>query len=287
MDNSSRIYGEDIDLGKLIPLNTREINLAKNRGYQKILSSIKMIGLIEPLDVYKENGHYVILNGFLRFKALQALNINPVPCLIHSDKEAYTYNKMINNLSPIQESRMLKEALKTLDQQTMAEVFGLKSLQYRLGSGVFSQLHSSVKDALDKGLMVRGSANELTYVTKERQVEILAEMAKSGDYSIAFARALVIKTPAHMRNPMKTKKKPWTGDTEKKQELVNKLESISKRFDFYSNLYRQYSADLLKLYVYVRKLITNDKVRMYLEINFPEVYAQFDSIIFEANGIPA
>jgi len=60
-----------------------------------------------------------------------------------------------------------------------------------------------------------------------------------------------------------------------------------KRYDFYSNLYRQYSADLLKLYVYVRKLITNEKVRLYLEINFPEIYAQFENIIFEVNGISA
>jgi hypothetical protein len=111
-------------------------------------------------------------------------------------------------------------------------------------------------------------------------------MNKTEDYSIAFARALVIKTPSNMRNQEKKKKKPWAEDSEKKQELVNKLETISKRYDFYSNLYRQYSADLLKLYVYVRKLITNEKVRLYLEINFPEIYMQFENIVFKANGIP-
>jgi len=287
METENEINGQDIDLSQLVPLNTREINFVKNRGYQKILSSIKMIGLIEPLDVYKENGHYLILNGFLRFKALQELNVNPVPCLIHSDKEAYTYNKMINNLSPCQESRMIREALKTIDESTMAQVFGLKSLRYRLGTELFSHLHPSVMNAIDKGLIVRGCANELTYVKKDRQIEILAEMNKSEDYSIAFARALVIKTPSQMRNEGKSKETPWAEDSEKKQELVSKLESISKRFDFYSNLYRQYSADLLKLYVYVRKLITNEKVRLYLEINCPEVYARFESIIFEAKGIPA
>jgi len=44
---------------------------------------------------------------------------------------------------------------------------------------------------------------------------------------------------------------------------------------------------LLKLYVYVRKLITNEKVRLYLEINFPEIYMQFENIVFEANGVTA
>lgn len=286
MADEKQVHGEDVDISKLVPLNTREINFSKNRGYQKILSSIKMIGLIEPLDVYRENGNYVILNGFLRFKALQELEVNPAPCLVHPDKEAYTYNKMINNLSPIQESRMIQEALKTIDESTMAQVFGLKSLQYRLGSGVINHLHPKVTNAVDKGLITRVCARELTYVTQERQNQILQEMNKTEDYSIAFARALVVKTPSNMRNPEKKKRKPWAEDSEKKQELVNKLETINKRYDFYSNLYRQYSADLLKLYVYARKLITNEKVRLYLEINFPEIYMQFENIVFETNGVP-
>ena len=285
MAQKKEIYGADIDIKKLVPLNTREINFAKNRGYQKILYTIKMIGLIEPLDVYKENGHYVILNGFLRFKALQELNVNPIPCLVHPDKEAYTYNKMVNKLSPIQESRMLQQALKTLDHGTMAQVFGVKSLRYRLGTGILNHLHPKVTDAVDNALITRGCAKELTYVTKERQNQILQEMKKTEDYSIAFARALIIKTPSSMRNQDKKKKKPWIEDSEKKQELVNKLETISKRYDFYSNLYRQYTTDLLKLYVYVRKLITNEKVRLYLEINFPEIYMQFENIVFEANRV--
>jgi len=287
MAKGKQINGEDIDINKLVPLTVREINFKKNRGYQKILATIKMIGLIEPLDVYKEKNQYVILNGFLRYKALQELNISPVPCLIHPNKEAYTYNKMINNLSPVQESRMIRQALKTLDHSTMAQVFGVKSLQYRLSSGLLKNLHATVVNAIDNAKITRGCAKELTYVTKDRQEEILKEMTRCEDYSIAFARALVIKTPSNKRNPNKKKKKPWAEDSEKKQELVNKLENISKRYDFYSNLYRQYSADLLKLYVYVRKLITNEKIRLYIEINFPEIYMQLENIVFEANGVPA
>lgn len=282
MANGKKIHGDDIEIEKLVPLNTREINFAKNRGYQKILSTIRMVGLIEPLDVYKENGHYIILNGFLRFKALQELNLSPVPCLIHPDKEAYTYNKMVNSLSPVQESRMLRQALQTLDHSTMAEVFGMKSLNYRLGN-MINQLHPKVINAVDKGVVTRGCARELTYVTNERQAQILQEMNKTKDYSIAFARALIVKTPSNLRNQNKKKKKPWVGDSEKKKELVAKLENVSKRYDFYSNLYRQYCADLLKLHVYVRKLITNEKIRLYLEINFPEIYMQFENIVFETS----
>jgi len=80
---------------------------------------------------------------------------------------------------------------------------------------------------------------------------------------------------------IKKNKRPWQDNSERKQELVNKLETVQKKYDFYTNLYRQYSADLLKVYIYVRKLITNDKVRTYLDINFPDVLERLEKIIFE------
>ena len=76
-------------------------------------------------------------------------------------------------------------------------------------------------------------------------------------------------------------KRPWQDNSERKQELVNRLEAVQKRYDFYTNLYRQYSADLLKVYIYVRKSITNEKIRTFIDINYPEVLERFEKIIFE------
>jgi ParB-like chromosome segregation protein Spo0J len=281
MVNEINMNGEDVDIEKLVPLKERDINLRKNRGYKKILSSINTVGLIEPLCAYRENGHYVILDGFLRYKALQQLGAKTIPCLIYPTKKAYTFNRMVNKKSAVQESRMLRESLKKIDHSTIAEVFSLKSLQYRLGTDMLKHLDQKIISSIDKGLMSRRCARELTYVKLPRQVEILKEMEKTGDFSISFARAMVIKTPARMRNKNKKDKRPWQDNSERKQELVSKLEAVQKRYDFYTNLYRQYSADLLKVYIYVRKLITNNKARTFLDINHPEVLERFEKIIFE------
>ena len=281
MANEINMNGEDVDIERLVPLKERDVNLRKNRGYKKILSSISTIGLIEPLCTYKENGDYIILDGFLRYKALQQLGAKTAPCLIYSTKEAYTFNRMINKLSAVQESRMLRESLKKIDQNTVADVFGIKSIQYRLGTDLLKQIDQKIISAVDKGVMSRRCARELTYVKSPRQVEILQEMEKNGDYSISFARAMVIKTPAGMRNKKKKDKKPWQGNSDRKQMLANKLETVQKRYDFYTNLYRQYTADLLKLFIYVRELITNDKVRTYMDINHPDILERFENIIFE------
>ncbi len=284
MVTEMKIPGEDIAIEKLVPLNTRNINLNSNCGYHKIVASIKAIGLIEPLCVYKEGDRYVILDGFLRFKACEELGIETIPCILFDNKEAYTFNRMVNRLSPFQEHRMLRESLKTVDQSTIAEVFGIQSIKYRLGTAIFKQLHHRLIKAVDTNVLSKKCAMALTYVLPERQLQILKEMERTKDYSISFTRALVIKTPPTLRNRTSRTRKLWLEDSGRKQELVSKLESVQERYDFYSNLYRQYSMDLLKVCVYVRKLVTNERLRSYLELKYPDILEHFENIVFETEG---
>lgn len=283
MTTQLNICGKDVSMSKLIPIKERNINFKTNRGYHKILSSIMTIGLIEPLCVYQDNEAYFILDGYLRYKACEQLGVVEVPCLLFRDKEAYTYNRMVNRLSACQESRMLRESLKKINKETIADVFGIKSISYRLGAELNKHLHPSVVKIIDNNLIARNCALELTHVTHDRQLEILKEMKKCNDYSVSLVRALVIKTPPAQRNPDKkhTRTKPWQLNTTKKEELVTKLEEVGKRYDFYINLYRQYSTDLLKLCIYVRKLITNKAIKEYLGTEQIEILSYFENIVFE------
>lgn len=280
------VRGEDIPLDKLVPLHERKINFKTNRGFRKIVASIEAIGLIEPLCVYREGEKHIILDGYLRFRACQQLGIARVPCLLYESKEAYTFNRMVNRLSPVQEIRMLRKSLETVDESTIAQVFGQKSMRYRLGTALLKQLHPSVVRALDKGLLTRRCASELTYIAKDRQAEILRDMERSGDYGVSFARAMVTKTPQHQRSKERKPGKRWAGDPAKKRELVGKLEAIEKRHGFYVKLYRQYCNDLLKLCFYVRKLVTNEEVRTLLEGRFRQVLERFEQILVETEGRP-
>ena len=108
MVKGKKVNGLDVPVEKLRPLAERKINLEKNKGYKRILSSIEQVGLIEPLSVYPENGEYLILDGYLRYLACRSLGAETVPCILCEEKEAYTFNRMVNRLSPHQEMRMLK-----------------------------------------------------------------------------------------------------------------------------------------------------------------------------------
>lgn len=281
MSIRTTVNGQDIPIEKLVPLNERSINLKTNRGYHKIVSSIKSIGLIQPLCVYRENGHYAILDGFLRFKVLEQFGATTVPCIVYQTKEAYTFNRMVNRLSPYQQSRMLRKSLETLDHKEIEEVLGIKSLKFRLGTDLYEHLHPEVIKKLDYNKITRKCAAELAYVTEDRQLDILREMKKCNDYSISFARALVIKTSPKQRNKKKKTRRTWSEDSGKKQELVDRLKTVQERYDFFSTLYQQYTTDLLKLGIYVRRLITNDEIRDYLAGTFPDILKCFEGIILE------
>jgi len=123
---------------KMVKLVERMLDLHKKLAASKIPDDktriqrpIQTVGLVEPLCVYPENGRYIILDGYLRYKAFQQLEVEMVPCQIQQSKEAYTYNRMVNNLSAVQQSRMLRQSLETINRKTIEEAFGIQSIEYR------------------------------------------------------------------------------------------------------------------------------------------------------------
>jgi ParB family transcriptional regulator, chromosome partitioning protein len=92
----------DIPLIRLRPLRDRKIT---KREFDRILSSIEAVGLIEPLVVYPEGNDYVILDGVQRYRALLEIGVDMAPCIIGKQREAFTGNRMVNRVSPVQEHR--------------------------------------------------------------------------------------------------------------------------------------------------------------------------------------
>lgn len=285
MSKPFHVDGIDVPPEKLKPLRERtNINTEKHRGYRRILSSIRKIGLIEPLCIYRESEECIILDGYLRWLACKELGYKTVPCILYKDKEAYTFNRMVNNLSGFQEIKMMRKSLESLDEKTIAETFGLKTIRYRLAPTLVQRLHPSVAQAFEKDLMGKTAAMEMSCVKPDRQAEMLREMKRVNDFTPAFIRALVLKTPPEQRvpnrNPRQSRKKE---EREKRQALVERLEEAEKQHDFYTNLYRTYTADLLKMSLYVRKVITTPEIREYLERRHPLALGEMDEIVLESH----
>ena len=281
MAKKAEVRGEDVPIVKLVPLHERRLT---QPGYKKIVASIASVGLIEPLCVYKEGDQYFILDGYLRYRACLDLGIHTVPCLIMKNKEAYTCNRMVNHLTPVQETRMLNKSLETLSEDTIAKALGLARIAHRVEDWILRCLHPDIVEALERKKILKVTAQDLCFVKPERQAEILNQMEKTGDFSAAYARTLILRTPPSMRNRRARAGNPWDQCAKQRKELTMKLEEAEHRYDFYSMLYRQYVTDLLKLCIYVRKIISNERLVEHLRENHPHVLERFQTIVFEAEG---
>ncbi len=279
---SATVHAEDVPIVRLKPLSERKIRRCE---YERIKASIEAVGLIEPLVVSPENGSFLILDGVQRYRILLELGVEAAPCIIRQEKETFTYNRMVNHISPVQESRMIEKSLEELDEQTIANALGLSTIAHRLSKTLMSQLHAEVAEALDAGSITRACAREFTYAKPERQLDILTMMKAHNDFSIAFARALILKTPPKLRaRKRRNSNNPWNRVEHKKNELLKKLQDAERKHDFYSRLYRQYSVDLLKLVIYARSVITNPRVREYVDEHHSDIVKRFLDIIAQAKA---
>jgi len=276
MDDSQAM---DIPISALRPLRTRTIS---KREYGRILASIKATGLIEPLIVYPEGDGYVILDGVQRHRVLTELGAELAPCLLGKRREAFTGNRMVNRVSPVQENRMIEKSLEELDETTIASALGISGISHRIRRTLLKQLHPDVATAFDAAKLTRTCAKELTHVKAERQKEILVAMEAYKDFSLAFARALILKTPPAQRESRSRKKEPWGKSGQRKSDLLKKLVEAEQKHDFYSRLYKQYTVDLLRLAVYARSLITNCRIRAYLDQHHAVVVERFERVIADA-----
>ena len=195
------VPGRDIPLVLLRPRHERKIS---KREYERIRASILAVGLIEPLLVFPEDDYYIILNGHQRYRILLELGVETVPCIFAPEKESFTSNRMVNRLSPLQESRMIKKSLDELDEKTIAAALGIAHIAHRLNATLLKQLHPIIAAAFDAETINKACVLELSYVMPKRQEEILRTMENYKDYSVPFARSLVLKTPQHARAKNRT-----------------------------------------------------------------------------------
>ena len=140
------------------------------------------------------------------------MGVESVPCLIGQEREAFTGNRMVSRLSAAQEMRMLRKSLEELDEKTIADALGMTS-QASSQSDSSQETGSSVKEAFESGQVSVQCAKELAHVKPDRQAEIIKLMDSCNDYSVTFARGLVLKTPASKRVKANGKTTPWTRET--------------------------------------------------------------------------
>lgn len=199
-----------LSLEQIVPTKATSSSLSGSSKYKQILSSIREIGVIEPPVVIPESAahhRYILLDGHMRLEALKEIGVAEVDCLISSDDEAFTYNKHVNRLSPIQEHRMIRHAIaRGVPEEKIAKALNLdiKSIitKQKLLDGICPEAIDLLKDKM----VATGTFPILKKMKSYRQIEVVTLMNDTGVYTPAYAKALLAATPSdQLLNPEKPK----------------------------------------------------------------------------------
>lgn len=80
--NEKRVQDLDLPIGRLVPLNERRVG---QKHWRRLEASLRAVGLIEPLIVYPSGDHFTIVDGCIRYRILQAIGVETVPCRLWNE----------------------------------------------------------------------------------------------------------------------------------------------------------------------------------------------------------
>ena len=273
-----------VPLEQLLPCKKVPDGVMSTRKYKQIVSSIKEIGLIEPLSVIQPDAakpEFLLLDGHLRALALKELGVNEAPCLFAKDDESYSYNHQINRLSTVQEHYMIRRTIdRGVSKERLARAFNvnLSSINRRINllEGICPEAIALLQDKQFTPDMTRVLRN----MKAARQVEAVELMIASNTITVAHAEALLKATPHEQRTdlpaPERDKKTPPI------EQIVKLEKEMSQVQEHYKDAELNYGSDLLNLVLargYLTKLLSNAAVRSFIERQEPEILEHFELVV--------
>ena len=272
-----------LPLGVILPLRAVSFALKQSAQYQRIAHSIGEVGVIEPLSVAplrQGQTQHLLLDGHVRLAILAEQGATEARCLIADDDEGFTYNKRINRLATIQEHYMIVRALERgVSEEKLARALNLDVKGIKRRRSLLDGVCPEVIELLGDKVVSSRAFEILRKMKPIRQIEVAELMISVGNFSMAYAKALLGATrQADLTNPDKPKK---VGGLTPEQMARLERETATVNQDF-KTLEETYGDDVLNLVVasaYVSRLVGNDEIERYLQSRHPELLTELRVIV--------
>ncbi len=282
--------GIALPLDRILPLKKITAATKQSARYQRIVASIREIGIIEPLVVFPQNGkkrQYVLLDGLLRFEVLKDLGKAETFCLVATEDEAYTYNHKVNQVTPIQEHFMILRAIENgVSEDRIAATLNVNVMSIRskrdLLKGVCPEAVKLLKDRLASA----GAVRELSKVKPMRQIEMVELMIASDNLTASYAKCLIAATPDDQLDGKAAAKAKEGLSPEEIDRMEREMERLSKDFRQIEETYGRNVLNLVTSVAYLRKLLDNASIVRFLFRHDADMLAEFQKIV-EATSLAA
>ncbi len=248
-----------IPVADILPVRVLSKSIKSSRKYTQITASIREIGLVEPPVVARNgdaSGSWLLLDGHVRIEVLKDLGQEQVECLVSTDDEAFTYNKRVSRIAPIQEHRMILKAIERgVSEEKIAAALDLnpRSIhrKVKLLDGICPEAVAILKDKACTAAVF----TTLRKMIPLRQIEAAELMVNANNYSIAYISAILAGTPqtqlVEANKPNRIKGVTPQAVARMEKELARLQEGITQIQDTYGQDHLQ----LTVLRGYVGKLL--------------------------------
>lgn len=280
-----------IPVADILPVRVLSKSIKSSRKYTQITASIREIGLVEPPVVARTgdaSGSWLLLDGHVRIEVLKDLGQEQVECLVSTDDEAFTYNKRISRIAPIQEHRMILKAIERgVSEEKIAAALDLnpRSIhrKVKLLDGICPEAVAILKDKACTAAVF----TTLRKMIPLRQIEAAELMVNANNYSVAYISAILAGTPqaqlVEANKPKRINGVTPQAVARMEKELARLQEGITQIQDTYGQDHLQ----LTVLRGYVGKLLGNARVVRYLMQTRPEFLSEFQTIAEMESVVPA
>ena len=280
-----------IPVADILPVRVLSKSIKSSRKYTQITASIREIGLVEPPVVARNgdaSGSWLLLDGHVRIEVMKDLGQEQVECLVSTDDEAFTYNKRISRIAPIQEHRMILKAIERgVSEEKIAAALDLnpRSIQrkVKLLDGICPEAVAILKDKACTAAVF----TTLRKMIPLRQIEAAELMVNANNYSVAYISAILAGTPqaqlVEANKPKRINGVTPQAVARMEKELARLQEGITQIQDTYGQDHLQ----LTVLRGYVGKLLGNARVLRYLMQTRPEFLSEFQTIAEMESVVPA
>ena len=268
-----------LPLNKILPIRQIKPTDLEFGKYNAVLASIREIGLVEPLVVHPQSGGYFLLDGHLRLKAFLELGATEALCLVATEDDAFTYNARVNRIALIQEHKMIMKAIEGgASEAAIAKALNVDVAKIIRGKNLIEGIHAEAVHILKDKPVTEPTLRVLKLVKTLRQIEMAQLMVSGNNFTHAYARALLVGTPAdQLVNPEQKKKVPGHS-AEDVARMEKEMEVLEREFRGVQDDFGANTLHLGAVQRYVRRLLENAKVKRFLQQRYAELLEEFQEL---------
>jgi len=179
----------------LVPIRAVTLGTSK---FRTILSSVRELGLIEPLAIHPSKGregHYDLLDGRLRLEALKRLGHERARCMLSLDDEGFTFNRQITRIASVQEHRMIRAALaQGASEERIAQVLDMDIKRVREKAHLLDGIAPEAARLLKDRQVIPAVFAVLRKMKPFRQIEAAEMMIAGNKFTKAYAEMILVTT---------------------------------------------------------------------------------------------